>query len=68
LFEATLDAKLDAAEEEWGASQPQGVPPPVIEHHPIDQNRQTGDSRLLGGAMSIHAPWSRDEQQQDPPV
>lgn len=31
---------------------------PKIINHPIDDNLQTGDSRLLGGGMSIHAPWS----------
>jgi hypothetical protein len=24
---------------------------------------QTGESRLLGGAMSIHAPWSDESEQ-----
>jgi hypothetical protein len=32
----------------------------VIEHHPIDPDLQTGDSRLLGGAMEIKAAWRRD--------
>ena len=34
-------------------------PAPVIVHHPIDDTVQTGDSRLLGGGISIHAPWKR---------
>lgn len=34
-------------------------PPPIIEH-PIDDQLQTGDSRLLGGPMEIKAPWRRD--------
>lgn len=34
---------------------------PVIENHPIDDSLQTGESRLLGGAMSIHAPYKEDE-------
>lgn len=28
----------------------------MITHHPIDDDLQTGDSRLLGGAMSITRP------------
>jgi hypothetical protein len=37
------------------------TPEPIIVEHPIDDELQTGDSRLLGGAMSIHAPWDRGE-------
>ena len=58
-FHATLPAKLDAAEEAWHATQPT-APDPIIVEHPIDDTLQTGDSRLLGGGMSIHAPWKRD--------
>ena len=29
---------------------------PVIVHHPTDDTLQTGESRLLGGGMSIQAP------------
>jgi hypothetical protein len=32
---------------------------PVITHHPIDEELQTGDSLLLGGGMSIQAPWKQ---------
>ena len=32
---------------------------PVITHHPIDDILQTGDSKLLGGGMSIQAPWKQ---------
>jgi hypothetical protein len=53
VFERTLPAKLDAAEAEWHAAQPPAVAPPEVVHHPIDPELQTGDSRLLGGAMSI---------------
>jgi hypothetical protein len=35
------------------------LPKPVITHHPIDDTLQTGDSRLLGGGMSIQAPWKQ---------
>jgi hypothetical protein len=58
-FRATLPAKLDAAEDDWHATQPT-APDPIIVEHPIDDTLQTGDSRLLGGGMSIHAPWKRD--------
>ena len=34
-------------------------PEPVITHHPIDNKLQTGDSKLLGGGMSIQAPWKQ---------
>jgi hypothetical protein len=34
-------------------------PAPVITHHPIDDKLQTRDSRLLGGGMSIQAPWKQ---------
>ena len=58
-FYATLPAKLDAAEDAWHATQPE-PPAPTIVEHPIDDTLQAGDSRLLGGGMSIHAPWKRD--------
>jgi len=35
------------------------APEPVIVHHPIDDTVQSGDSRLLGGGMSIQAPWKK---------
>jgi hypothetical protein len=58
-FYATLPAKLDAAEDTWHEAQPI-APDPIIVAHPIDDALQTGDSRLLGGAMEIKAPWKRD--------
>jgi hypothetical protein len=54
-FYATLPAKLGAAEDAWHEAQPE-PPAPIIVEHPI----QPGDSELLGGGMSIHAPWKRD--------
>jgi hypothetical protein len=56
----TLPAKLDRAEAEWHQAQPPDVPPPVVVEHAIDPELQTGDSQLLGGGMSIHAPWKRE--------
>ena len=50
---ASIDQQVDA----WHAAQPT-APDPVIIEHPIDPVLQTGDSRLLGGAMEIKSPWS----------
>jgi len=52
---ASIDQQVDA----WHAAQPK-APDPVIIEHPIDDTLQTGDSRLLGGAMEIKSPWSRE--------
>jgi hypothetical protein len=53
-----LPAKLDAAEAEWHKTQP--LPPlPIVIEHPINDELQTGASRLLGGEISIHAPYDR---------
>jgi len=48
---ASIDQQVDA----WHAAQPT-APDPVIIEHPM----QPGDSELLGGGISIHAPWKRD--------
>ena len=47
---ASIDKQVDA----WHEAQPE--PPQPI----IDDTLQTGESRLLGGAMEIKAPWKRD--------
>lgn len=39
---------------------------PVITNDPVDNNLQTGDSRLLGGGMSIHAPYRKTDNIVDP--
>jgi hypothetical protein len=39
---------------------------PVIKDHPIDGNLQTGESRLLGGGLSIHAPYRKTDTMADP--
>jgi hypothetical protein len=65
-FEQTLKPRLDREEQRWHQAQPIDLKP-VIVHHEIDDTLQTGDSRLLGGAMSIHAPWT-DDAKQDPPA
>jgi hypothetical protein len=64
-FHATLEPRLDRAIEDWHADQPL-TPKPVVVHEPPNDELQTSESRLLGGAMSIHSPWS-DGNQQDPP-
>lgn len=64
-FQATLKPRLDNAIEDWHATQP-SPPKPVVVNEPINDELQTGDSRLLGGAMSISSPWS-DGPKQDPP-
>jgi len=51
-----LPAKLDKAEADWHATQPV-APKPIITHDPVDDTLQTGESRKLGGAMQIKAPW-----------
>ena len=53
---ASIDQQVDA----WHAAQPEPLLPVIIEH-PIDDTLQTGDSRLLGGAMEIKAPFLRDD-------
>ena len=55
INEAKTLVSLDAAEAAWHAEQPT-APDPVIIEHPM----QPGDNELLGGGMSIHAPWKRD--------
>ena len=52
---ASIDQQMDA----WHDAQPE-PPAPAIVEHPIDDTLQTGGSQLLGGPMSIHAPWKRD--------
>jgi hypothetical protein len=64
-FQATLKPRIDREEQRWHAAQP-AKPEPVVIHHEIDDELQTGDSRLLGGAMSIHAPWTNDAKQNPP--
>ena len=57
--EAKTLASIDQQVDVWHKAQPE-PPAPVIVEHPIDDTLQTGDSRLLGGAMEIKAPWKRD--------
>ena len=64
-FNATLKPRLDRAEAEWHAAQP-AAPQPLVVHEAIDEELQTGASRLLGGAMSIHSPWTDGPEQDSP--
>ena len=48
---ASIDKQVDA----WHEAQPKPPQPIIVEHPP-----QPGDSELLGGGMSIRAPWKRD--------
>jgi hypothetical protein len=57
--EAKTLASIDQQIEAYHKAQPESLPPVIIEH-PIDENLQTGDSKLLGGAMEIKSPWKRD--------
>ena len=54
-------ASIETQVVEFMAAQEKIDPPleHVITHHPIDDSLQTGDSRLLGGGMSIQAPWKQ---------
>ena len=60
--EAKTLASIDAEVKAFHVAQEAMAPPapPIVVEHPIDTTVQTGDSALLGGGMSIHAPWKRD--------
>ena len=59
INEAKTLASIDQQIDTWHEAQPE-PPAPIIVEHLIDDTLQTGDSRLLGGAMEIKAPWKRD--------
>jgi hypothetical protein len=58
INEAKTIASIDQQVEAWHDSQP-AAPAPVVIDHPIDNTLQTGDSKLLGGAMEIKSPWKQ---------
>jgi len=67
LKEALLRSNLDSEIVRFHDAQPEpSDSKPTIIHHPIDPTLQTGDSKLLGGAMSIHAPWSANNNGTPP--
>jgi hypothetical protein len=53
--------RIDQAVSEYrkATEEPLEEPPSIIEH-PIDDQLQTGESRQLGGAIEIKAPWRRE--------
>ena len=53
-----LRSNLDSEIQRFNGQQTEPPVKPIIVHHPVDPVLQTGASALLGGAMSIHAPWS----------
>lgn len=57
--EAKTFASIDQQIEAYHSAQPE-PPAPVIIEHPIDEKLQTGESKLLGGAIEIKSPWKRD--------
>ena len=59
INEAKTLVSIDQQVDDWHEAQPTAPDPAIIEH-PIDPVLQPGDSQLLGGAMEIKAPWSRE--------
>lgn len=61
MNEMLTDSRVTDAIKDYLRAEQAAPPelPPIIEH-PIDEEHQTGDSRLLGGPMEIKAPWRRD--------
>jgi hypothetical protein len=35
---------------------------PIYSEKPVDENLQTGDSKLLGGEMRLTAPWVQESE------
>jgi hypothetical protein len=67
LKEALLRSNLDSEIVRFHEAQPElPTDEPTIIHHPIDPTLQTGESKLRGGAMSIHAPWSANNNGTPP--
>jgi len=65
-FEAKLKARLDMIEFEnriESEIEREKQNKPIYIEHPIDPVLQTGESKKLGGAMELKAPWYTDELQ-----
>jgi len=65
-FEAKLKARLDMIELEnriESEIEREKQNKPIYIEHPIDPVLQTGESKKLGGAMELKAPWYTDELQ-----
>jgi hypothetical protein len=58
--EQLTESRVGKAIEEFKKQAAELEPQVELEiiHHPVDPTLQTGESRLLGGAMEIRAPWS----------
>lgn len=59
-FEAKLKGRLDMIELQNQVDsqlEREKQAKPVYIEHPIDPELQTGESKLLGGAMELKAPW-----------
>jgi hypothetical protein len=59
--EAATEGRVSRAIAEYQRAIEEAEPEPIVTHHPINEELQTGDSRLLGGAMEIRAPWRDSE-------
>ncbi|WP_313772213.1 hypothetical protein [Candidatus Regnicoccus frigidus] len=60
LNELLTEHRVSKAISDFEEAQPEEeAPAPIFTEEPIDPNLQTGDSRLLGGAMEIKAPHQR---------
>jgi hypothetical protein len=67
-FEAKLKARLDMIELENRIAseiEREEQNKPLYIEHPIDPELQTGESRKLGGAMELRAPWYTDGSEQE---
>jgi hypothetical protein len=67
-FEAKLKARLTMIEWEnqWEAERElEEQNKPIYIEHEIDPQLQTGESRKLGGAMELRAPWYNDPIQPE---
>lgn len=65
-FEARLKARLDMIELEnliESEIEREKQNKPIYIEHPIDPVLQTGESKKLGGAIELKAPWYTDELQ-----
>jgi hypothetical protein len=67
-FEIKLDAKLDQIELEnqiESQLERERQAEPIYIEHPVDDELQTGESRLLGGAIELKAPWCNESQAEN---
>ena len=62
INEQLTEGRVTKAISDYQRQQHQeGPSTPAVEHSPIDEAQQTGESRLLGGEMRIRAPWADDQ-------